>query len=70
MIELTTRNEERIRNESQILHNLRQKWKTFDSTLKIMPFGSATYGFGGSSNLNILVHAGSENKLKEIREFQ
>lgn len=65
MIELTMRTTERIQNEKQISNILNQRLKNFDSNLKIMQFGSASYGFGGSVNLNFLVHAGSSNYIKE-----
>lgn len=47
--------------EIEIVALLTRYLKIFNSTLKVMPFGSATYGFGGSStNFNILVNAGNK----------
>lgn len=61
MIEFTTRTDERNQYEKQILNILNERLKRYDSNLKIMKFGSASYGFGGSVNLNFLVDTGSSN---------
>lgn len=65
MVDLINRTVERCFNEIEIFALLTRYLKTFDSTLKVMPFGSATYGFGGTTtNFNILVNAG--NKVLHI----
>lgn len=60
-IELTTRTVQRISDEKQIIRDVVRILKGFDSNLKVMPFGSATYGFGGpDTNFNIcLVNNGN-----------
>lgn len=58
-IDLTSRTHQRISHENQILNHLMGQFRKFDSSLRIMPFGSTTYGFGGSNtNFNILIDAG------------
>lgn len=53
---LETRNDDRIYKEARILEILRHFLQMFDPEINIFPFGSSTYGFGGSStNLNILI---------------
>lgn len=57
-IDLIFRSVQRISIEAQILELLSRHLKTFDLALQIMPFGSATYGFGGPrTDFNILVVA-------------
>lgn len=60
--ELTNRNAQRIYHEKQIVTDLVRLLKNLDENLKVMPFGSATYGFSGSdTNFNIcLVNDGNE----------
>lgn len=56
---LLTRDEERIRNEKNIMRIFTIYIESFDPTLIISSFGSSTYGFGGSNtNFNILINAG------------
>lgn len=63
-IDLTARTLQRITYENQIVELLRNHLKKFDSTLRMMPFGSATYGFGGSNtNFNLLVNAGKQKEF-------
>lgn len=53
---VSLRTDERVRNETRILGLLKHQFKLFDRTLELTPFGSTTYGFGGSnSNYNIFV---------------
>lgn len=55
-IDLIFRSVQRISLEVQILDLLSRHLKGFDSTVRVVPFGSATYGFSGSStDFNILV---------------
>lgn len=62
-INLICRSVQRISLEVKILDLLSCHLKRFRPNLQIMPFGSATYGFGGSStDFNILVNAGAGNK--------
>lgn len=57
----TFRTAERIAHETQIVEHLMHHMNAFDSALELMPFGSSTYGFGGSNtNFNILVRTGTE----------
>lgn len=64
------RSVQRISIEVQILNLLLHHLKGFDSSLQIVPFGSATYGFGGSStDFNILVIAETGNKYILCRVF-
>lgn len=58
-VDFTSRTHQRISYENQIVKILTGQLKKFDSTLRVMPFGSATYGFGGSNNFNILVNTGN-----------
>lgn len=61
-VDLINRMVGRCFHEIEIVALLTRYLKIFNSTLKVMPFGSATYGFGGSStNFNILVNAGNKN---------
>lgn len=58
MIDFASRTNSRIRNEKDIAKILELYLKETDTTLKFVPFGSSTYGFGGSkTNFNILVNA-------------
>lgn len=58
-IDLTSRMIRRPFDEIQITALLMHYFHLFDPKLKILPFGSATYGFAGSNtNFNILVVAG------------
>lgn len=57
-IDLIFRSVQRISLEVQILDLLSRHLKGFDSTVQLVPFGSATYGFGGSrTDFNVLVVA-------------
>lgn len=59
MNDILSRTQDRIRNEIEIFQNLSYYFHTIDSTAKIIPFGSATYGFGGQrTNFNILAVSG------------
>lgn len=59
---LINRMVDRCFHEMEVVALLTRYLKTFDPRLKVMPFGSATYGLGGSTtNLNILVNAGNES---------
>lgn len=61
MVALVHRTVGRCFDELKIVALLTRYLKSFDSTLKVMPFGSATYGFGASiTNFNILVNAGNK----------
>lgn len=60
MIDLTSRTEDRLQSEAQVLKSLGCYIKKIDTKLSLLPFGSATYGFGGANtNLNILINTGS-----------
>lgn len=64
MRKLLTRSEQRIQNEANIIEMLTRFFQTVDSTLKVVPFGSSTYGFGGSrTNFNILLKTNSSKAL-------
>lgn len=65
-IDLTTRTSQRISNEKKVIEDLLLLLKGFNSNLKVMPFGSATYGFGGpDTNFNIcLVNKGDKFLLQ------
>lgn len=66
-VDLINRRVERWFHELEIFALLTRYLRTFNSTLKAMPFGSATYGFGGSTtNFNILVNAGNKNVHSSI----
>lgn len=61
-VDLINRMVGRCFHEIEIVALLTRYLRTFNSTFKLLPFGSATYGFGGSTtNFNILVNAGNEN---------
>lgn len=53
-----SRTHHRITHENQIIKLLTNYLKKFDYSLRMMPFGSSTYGFGGSNtNFNVLINA-------------
>lgn len=59
MINLTHRTAQRCSNERQIIQLLAGylEQQEINSRVQLIPFGSTTYGFGGSStNLNILIN--------------
>lgn len=59
MIHFVSRTKSRIHNESQIMNTLAGYLNGFDCKVQLVPFGSATYGFGGSStNFNLLANTG------------
>lgn len=62
MIEMNsigTRSNSRIQSELEIIRLLSFLLRTYDSTVKLVPFGSATYGFGGKkTNFNIMIITG------------
>lgn len=59
-VDLVYRMVQRCFHELEIQALLTRYVKEFDSSLEVMPFGSATYGFGGArTNFNILINAGS-----------
>ena len=59
MIGFVTRTEARIHDEAHILNTLNGYLNEFDSKIKLVTFGSSTYGLGGTrTNLNILASAG------------
>ena len=63
-IDLTTRTSQRIFNEKQIIQDLSRLLQKFNSEFKVMPFGSATYGFGGiDTNFNICLINGGKNNF-------
>lgn len=56
MEKVSLRSDERVRHESRILGLLKHQFKLFDRTVALIPFGSTTFGYGGSnSNYNILI---------------
>lgn len=60
MNRILTRSKIRIQNEQDIINMLSLLLTTYDSTIKIAPFGSSTYGFGGEkSHISILIITGS-----------
>lgn len=68
IVNITTRTELRIESEFQIVDCLTRNLKAFNSALKMIPFGSATYGFGGSNtNLNILINSSKNVSLRKIK---
>lgn len=59
-VDLVYRMVKRCFTELEIQAQLTRHFKELDSKLEVMPFGSATYGFGGShTDFNILVNAGN-----------
>lgn len=61
-IDLTSRTHQRISHEIQIIIILMGQLKKLDSALRVMPFGSTRYGFGGpNTNFNILIDAGKNS---------
>lgn len=55
-IDLLVRTDTRIAMEKEIIKILTKYIKSFDNKLNVIPFGSTTYGFGGShTNLNIWI---------------
>lgn len=63
MIGFVTRTNARIHDEAHILNILNGYLNEFDSKMKLVPFGSSTYGFGGTrTNFNILASAGDSTK--------
>lgn len=59
-VDLVYRMVQRCFTELEIQAQLTRNFKELDSSLEVMPFGSATYGFGGShTNFNILMNAGA-----------
>lgn len=49
----------RVQHETQIINKLSFYFSIIDSKLKVIPFGSSTYGFGGQkTNFNILIKTG------------
>lgn len=66
-IDFIFRTMERISHEFDIVGLLQRHLKAFDSKLEMMPFGSATYGFGGrSTDFNILVNTGTKRNANFI----
>lgn len=62
IIDLTNRTAQRISNEKQIADLLTGHLKQIDSTVRLVPFGSTTYGFGGANtNFNILIDSSKRN---------
>lgn len=69
MIDLISRTNRRIQNESSIIKLLTSSLQKLDSTLNFIPFGSSTYGFGSSkTDFNILVNAG-KNAITEFYQI-
>lgn len=59
MSEMLSRSKSRINSEQGIIKMLTFFVLTYDASIKLTPFGSVTYGFGGSStNFNILISSG------------
>ncbi|XP_055326064.1 uncharacterized protein LOC129579895 isoform X2 [Sitodiplosis mosellana] len=64
---VSLRSDERVRYESRILGFLTHQFKLFDRTLALIPFGSTTFGFGGSnSNYNILVDTRKSQQVQAL----
>lgn len=56
MVDFMTRTDQRVQTETEILEMVNQSVQSFDSALKVIPFGSVAYGFGGTkTDFNILV---------------
>lgn len=54
----------RVQHETQIINKLSFYFSIIDSKLKVMPFGSSTYGFGSQkTNFNILIKTGNEQSV-------
>lgn len=67
-IDLIFRTVQRISHEIQIVADLERFLKEHNFDLKVMPFGSATYGFGGSNtDFNICLLNNGGNKIVYIR---
>lgn len=64
IINITSRTTQRISNEHKIVERLTNYLDEIDSALRIVPFGSATYGFGGANtDFNILIDSSKKNML-------
>lgn len=64
MDDILTRSTSRIKNEQGIVKLL----SAYVPTIKLTPFGSVTYGFGGAStDFNILINSGKFNLLSAFR---
>lgn len=67
-IDLIFRTVKRISHEIQIVADLERFLREHNFDLKVMPFGSATYGFGGSNtDFNICLLNNGGNKIVYIR---
>lgn len=65
--ELSFRTVRRCFEEIEIIALLTQYFNMFDSNLKVRPFGSATYGFGGpKTNFNIMINTRDSNDHANI----
>lgn len=67
MNQILTRSKRRIQREQEIIGLLTHLLTTFDSTIAVVPFGSATYGFGGNrTDFNILIVTGGISKIFQL----
>lgn len=67
MMQLLSRSAERVKNEKTIIDTLSIYFKTLDSTINVVPFGSSTYGFGSKqTDFNVLIKTG-ENLLADLK---
>lgn len=70
MKELLERSESRIQHEAEIIATLSHFFIKIDSTLKVVPFGSSTFGFGSlRTNFNILLKISSSKKNASLECF-
>lgn len=71
LIDFVSRTETGIAREKQILETFFAHLKALEANIGLASFGSATYGFGGSStNFNILVNALELNPLTLMSKFE
>ena len=56
MADLLIQTNQRVQSQANILNIISKAVKSFDSKLKVIPFGSVEYGFGGANtNFNIFI---------------
>lgn len=69
-VELVSRTALRMSDERDILQFLKRHLSANSIELQPMPFGSATYGFGGpETDFNILVNTSKKNSIRKCSPF-